>query len=202
MKKINFRKSIPVAMGVFAIFLAANAPALAAPPVLPISIRNELGNTLYLDEYDSIRYETERMKRQKIDRATSPDGTEVIQGGSQDASSIRATVEEIDTKGVYVNSVQVSPSEILSQEEITNVVQGLVGKNVFINDIQAAIDGINALYSSKGYVTARAFLPEQKVEGGKIYIELIESKIGELAVTNNRWTSAGHITKRMEQKKR
>lgn len=48
----------------------------------------------------------------------------------------QAGVEEIDTKGVFVNSVEVAPSEILTKEEINDIVRPLVGRNVFIEDIQ------------------------------------------------------------------
>lgn len=76
----------------------------------------------------------------------------------------QATIEEMNTKGVYVNSIEVAPSEILTKEEINKAIQSLVGRNVFIEDIQKAIDNINNLYAEKGFVTARAFLPEQTVE--------------------------------------
>ncbi len=47
-----------------------------------------------------------------------------------------------------------------------------------MSDIQNAINGLNRLYAERGYVTARAYLPEQTVSNGNIRIELIESKIG------------------------
>lgn len=112
----------------------------------------------------------------------------------------RATVEEIDTKGVYVSSVEVAPSEILTKEEINKVVQPIVGRNVFIEDIQKVIDNINNLYAEKGFVTARAFLPEQTVQNGHIYIALTESKIGSITVSENKWTKDGYITRRLPQK--
>lgn len=112
----------------------------------------------------------------------------------------QATVEEMNTKGVYVNSIEVAPSEILTKEEINKLVQPLVGKNVFIEDIQKVIDSINNLYAEKGFVTARAFLPEQTVQNGNIYIALTESKIGNITVQQNKWTKDGYITRRLPEK--
>ena len=106
----------------------------------------------------------------------------------------------MNTKGVFVNSVEVAPSEILTKEEINKLVQPIVGKNVFIEDIQKVIDSINNLYAEKGFVTARAFLPEQTVENGNIYIALTESKIGSISVQQNKWTKDGYITSRLPQK--
>jgi len=113
---------------------------------------------------------------------------------------IHATIDEMDTKGVYINSVQLAPSEILTKEETDPIIQKLVGRNVFITDIQKVIDEINTLYADKGYVTAKAFLPEQTVTDGNIYIDVIESRIGNITVQENRWTRSKYITDRLPQK--
>lgn len=89
----------------------------------------------------------------------------------------------------------------MTKEEINKLVQPIVGKNVFIEDIQKVIDSINNLYAEKGFVTARAFLPEQTVQNGNIYIALTESKIGNITVEQNKWTKDGYITTRLPQKK-
>ena len=113
---------------------------------------------------------------------------------------IKATIDEVDTKGVYINSVTLAPSEILTKEETDPIIQKLVGRNVFITDIQKVIDEINTLYADKGYVTAKAFLPEQTVTDGNIYIDVIESRIGNISVQENRWTRSKYITDRLPQK--
>ncbi|MBD5402637.1 ShlB/FhaC/HecB family hemolysin secretion/activation protein [bacterium] len=113
---------------------------------------------------------------------------------------MKATVDEMGSKGVYVNSIEVSPSEILTREDINSVIGQYVGRNVFMSDIQNAINALNNLYAERGYVTARAYLPEQTVSNGNIRIELIESKIGNVTVVNNKYTTDGYILKRMPQK--
>ena len=112
----------------------------------------------------------------------------------------QASVEELNSKGVYVTSIEVAPSEILSQSEINSITQKLTGKNVLISDIQAVIDEINNLYASKGFVTARAYLPEQTVENGHIYIALMESRIGNVTIKDNKWTKTGYIERRIPEK--
>ena len=113
---------------------------------------------------------------------------------------MKATIDEIGSKGVYVNSIEVSPSEILTRDEINSVIGQYVGRNVFMSDIQDAVNGINRLYAEKGFVTARAYLPEQTVSNGNIKIDLIESKIGKITVENNKYTTDGFILKRMPEK--
>ncbi|MCM1338740.1 MAG: BamA/TamA family outer membrane protein [Muribaculaceae bacterium] len=113
---------------------------------------------------------------------------------------MKATIDEVGSKGVYVNSIEVSPSEILTREEINNVIGQYVGRNVFMTDIQAAINALNNLYAEKGFVTARAYLPEQTVSNGNIRIELIESKIGDVTVLNNKYTTDKYILNRIPEK--
>ena len=62
------------------------------------------------------------------------------------------------------------------------------------------IDEINALYAKKGFVTARAYLPEQEVANGAIYVGLIESRIGKVTIDGNRWTKSDYILDRIPDK--
>ncbi|MBQ8669279.1 ShlB/FhaC/HecB family hemolysin secretion/activation protein [bacterium] len=172
-----------------------------------IPVMNEIGGSQIHDS-DMMRYDKNRRRGesdyyQYENKRYGTGGSAVKSTASPTASipeSMKATVDEIGTKGVYVNSIEVSPSEILTKEEINSVIGQYVGRNVFISDIQAAINGLNNLYAEKGYVTARAYLPEQTVANGNIKIELIESKIGEVTVVNNKYTTDKYILDRMPQK--
>ena len=112
----------------------------------------------------------------------------------------KAIINEANSQGVYVNSIEVSPSSILSAEEINRIISQYVGRNVYMSDIQKAIDEINDLYAEKGFVTARAYLPEQTVTNGNIKIDLIESRIGKITVEDNKYTTDKYILKRMPEK--
>ena len=136
-----------------------------------------------------------------IDRSGTNGRSTLIQGdpaGMDD--SIKARIDEIGTKGIYVGQIQVDPSEILSSSEIESVVSKYAGRNLFVSDIQAMIDEINNLYAEKGFVTARAYLPEQEVTGGLVHIGLMESRIGNVTVSNNKWTKSNYITNRIPEK--
>ena len=217
MEKINSRKYILKAIMLSALvisasFSKANADQFGGANITPQQMMmqevgaqsglNQMHDTNYLKERYQDNYRNDDynyyQERKKLD--TDPNaGNQIIQ--NYNGGSIhQATVEELNTKGVFVNSVEVAPSEILTKEEINKLVQPIVGKNVFIEDIQKVIDSINNLYAEKGFVTARAFLPEQTVENGNIYIALTESKIGSITVEQNKWTKDGYITSRLPQK--
>ena len=188
-------------------------PALAYDGALPVSI-----NQIMMDSgaAGNIKHDTDMLKYKRDEKEINEDyyrydqnrkfegngGGQIIQDNTSPANGnyMQGQVQDIDTKGVYINSIEVAPSEILSKEEINAIIQPIVGKNVFISDIQKVIDQLNHLYAEKGFVTAKAFLPEQTVENGHIYIELVESKVGNISVEQNKWTRSKYITDRIEQK--
>ena len=150
------------------------------------------------DKYDDSRREVDY---NKYERNKDPNYTNnVIDNYKTENYFQRGNVENSAQNAVFVNSVEVAPSEILTKEEINSAIQPIIGRNVTIDEIQAVVDRINNMYASKGFVTARAFLPEQTVTNGNIYISLTESKIGSITVEKNKWTKDGYITSRMPQK--
>jgi hemolysin activation/secretion protein len=175
---------------------------------IPVPVLNEIGGANIHDS-DTMRYD-KNQRRSDSDyyqyeqkRYYGTGGSPVTNYATSQSSIpdyMKATIDEVGSKGVYVNSIEVSPSEILTREEINGVIGQYVGRNVFMSDIQAAIEGLNNLYAEKGYVTARAYLPEQTVSNGNIKIELIESKIGNVSVINNKYTTDGYILKRIPEK--
>ena len=215
MKKTNSKMNVLKAiLGISALCViaipASVTPANAYEGALPVSI-----NQIMMESGagGSMKHDTDMLRYKRNEKEIKEDyniyenkrnftGNEgqVIKDYNSDSSFMQGQIEDIDTQGVYINSVEVAPSSILSKDEVNNVVKQLVGKNVFISDIQKAIDEINNLYAQKGFVTAKAFLPEQTVQNGHIYIELVESKIGNITVQENRWTKSKYITDRLPQK--
>ncbi len=100
---------------------------------------------------------------------------------------------------VYIGTVSIDPSEILSADEVKAITSQIEGRNVTIAEIQQVVNEINRLYATRGFVTARAYLPEQTITGGNIRIGLIESKVGNVTVNGNKWTRTKYITDRVGQ---
>ncbi len=176
-----------------------------------IPVMNEIGGASIHDA-DLMRYEKNSRMREMdyshYENAKNGTGESPVSNYTDASSNLgaagdpymKATIDEVGSQGVYVNSIEVSPSEILSRDEINSVIGQYVGRNVFMTDIQNAINGLNRLYAEKGFVTARAYLPEQTVSNGNIKIELIESRIGNVSVVNNKYTTDNYILKRIPEK--
>ena len=112
----------------------------------------------------------------------------------------KAKIEEYATKGVYVENIEVSPSQILTEDEIKEIVEDYTQTNITFDQLKELVNRINKLYLDKGYVTARAYIPEQTIENGKIKIELLEGKVGEITIKGNKWTRTKYIKDRINAK--
>jgi len=146
-------------------------------------------------EFERIQKKNEAEKKQKKSKkkgvADEPDEA------AGETPVIKAKIKEYKTKGVYVENVEISSSSILSEKELNYVIKKIKGKNVHFEQLEEAVNQINYLYASKGYVTARAILPTQTVEKGVVKIELIEGKVGRISINGNRWTRSSYINKRL-----
>lgn len=114
---------------------------------------------------------------------------------------IKAKAEEYATKGVYAENIRVSPSQILTQDEIQAILEEYIGTNVTFEQLQGIVKDLNRLYLKKGFVTARAYLPEQTIENGIINIELLEGKFGNVNIYDNKWTKKKYIEDQLDLKK-
>lgn len=81
----------------------------------------------------------------------------------------------------------VGGNTLLSKEEITGALSGFTGSDKTATDVEKAREELEGLYHKEGYPTVLVNIPEQTVEEGIITLQVIESKIGEVRVTGNRY---------------
>lgn len=185
------------------------AKSFAAPPsAVPSNIG--VGGTINVHDMNMIKEKQrfkkretdfEKLQKRKKQEETEPEKpeTEHEVKSTKKTPVIKAQVEEFQTKGVYIDSVEVSKSEILTDEELKNITDKLVNKNIFMTDVKSVVDEINRLYQEKGFITARAYLPEQTINNGLLKIELIEGRVGRFDIKGNRWTRNSYIKGRISQ---
>lgn len=93
-------------------------------------------------------------------------------------------------------SVTFGPSAFLTPEALQAVAQPYVGREVTLTDLTAIVNGVNALYDSRGLVTARALLTPQSIGGGTVHIDLVEGKVGKVKVDGARRLSSDAAVRR------
>lgn len=92
--------------------------------------------------------------------------------------------------------VAFNASHFLTQAELAAIVAPFVGRAVDFAGIQAILNAVNARYAQMGIVTASATLPEQELEGGVLRVELVEGRVGDVAVEGAA-TAAGYVRSRV-----
>ncbi|SEA82990.1 Hemolysin activation/secretion protein [Desulfuromusa kysingii] len=97
---------------------------------------------------------------------------------------------------ILINEIVTDPSEILSDAEIEQITSSYKGSVRSINDLFEMVDKLNALYRDKGFVTAKALLPPQKVENGVVKIRLVEGRVGNVLVEGNQHTRDSFVLNR------
>lgn len=76
-----------------------------------------------------------------------------------------------------------SPSELLLQRALDAIKAQYVGTEVDLADLQNIANAVNALYAAGGFVTASAILPVQDLTDGILDVQLVEGRVGSVALT-------------------
>lgn len=117
------------------------------------------------------------------------------------------TVEEETLKPVaagatfVLKKVTISGATIFSPEVFFSIYKPLIERPVSFSDLDNVIALIKAKYKDKGYLTTTVYLPEQEIKDGIVEIRIVEGKMGELKVEDNRWTSDSLIRRFFHSKK-
>jgi hemolysin activation/secretion protein len=104
---------------------------------------------------------------------------------------------EVSTRTVLIEKFDVSPSAILTPEQITEITDRYLYRELNINQLMGIVNEINKLYATEARVIARAVLPKQKVTDGVVKIQLIEARLGKLQVEGNVHTHDSFIKDRV-----
>ena len=100
---------------------------------------------------------------------------------------------------VHIYRVDISDSEVFSSDEINKFKSLIEEKDVTIEDINNLVKLINAQYLKKGFITARAFITEGKLDG-VLKIELMEAHIGKLAIDGNKYNRDWYLRSQFSHK--
>ncbi len=175
---------------------AVTSPSMAQ--TAPAGVIPQLGTVQQQDIDSARRIEMERRGMRDFENLKSGQEKKAKDVAAKKKKAIvKAKPSEYKTKGVYVEQFVVDSSEILTPEEIKSVIADYEQNNLMFEDIKEVISRINELYLDKGYVTARAYLPEQTIENDTVKIGLFEGKVGKVDINGNRWTHDSHIRKRL-----
>ncbi len=121
----------------------------------------------------------ESLRRQfEPDRPALPPQANV----SVDATPPTESVTPGSTVRFALKAIHFDQSHYFGPDTLAALARPLEGREVGIDELQALVSRINALYTARGLATARAVLAPQAVEDGTVAIRLVEGRLGAITV--------------------
>lgn len=96
-----------------------------------------------------------------------------------------------------LQAVSFDNSVFLTGTELDALAAPLIGKRISLVELRLLAAQVNVLYASRGIVTARAYVPPQRIVDGAVRIALIEGRLGELKVAEGKYTSPDYVRPRL-----
>lgn len=87
---------------------------------------------------------------------------------------------------VAVQAFEFSGNTVIDSSELAAEAAGFTGRELRFAELAEAAARITRLYRSRGYIVARAILPPQDIQGGRVRIQVREGLLGEVKVQRGR----------------
>lgn len=100
---------------------------------------------------------------------------------------------------ILVHGFAVTGNSVIGTEELLALVAPVVGTWLRLTELQQAADVLTQEYRSRGYTLAKAYLPEQDIQGGIVEIAVLEGVLGEIRVVGNAHYSSEFIKTRFQK---
>lgn len=88
---------------------------------------------------------------------------------------------------VFIKDITVTGNTVIDSETLNKIVEPYKNKDLSMEEMSKVTDLITVTYQEKGYILARAYLPEQEIKDGILKITVAEGKIGKIRITGNRY---------------
>jgi hemolysin activation/secretion protein len=136
-----------------------------------------------------IRMQQEEEKRRKTQREFEKIRREREQLKKQVEES-REEEEESDklSQCLTVKSIEIIGAESLSKKLKQRIINKFIGRCIDENILQKIVNETQNIYQKLGLVTTQILVPQQNITKGYLAIEVIEGKIEEIILNNNKFT--------------
>jgi hemolysin activation/secretion protein len=89
-------------------------------------------------------------------------------------------------KKIPIQRFEVSGNEVISTDELRGILAPYEGQSLTLFEIYDVADALTRYYRDRGYSVASVNVPAQKVSTGVVRLEVIEGRIGSIAVDGNK----------------
>lgn len=85
---------------------------------------------------------------------------------------------------IVVKAIHVSGNSVFTAGELEVLVANLIGGEHTLAELDQSTARITAYYRERGYLVARAYLPEQEIKDGVVVINVLEGVVGQQRLNN------------------
>lgn len=168
--------------------LSAAANAQALPPQVNLQPTYNAASELNRILRDLQKSRTERDLQQQLDEATKKEKVPEAPPPEEPA---------VPEATVVLKRIEFTSSTVIPDDELRKIASEYENIQVSIAQLYEMVARVNLWYRERGYVTAMAFLPPQKISEAVLKVTLVEGKVGNVAVEGNRSTRDSFIKKRL-----
>jgi hemolysin activation/secretion protein len=104
----------------------------------------------------------------------------------------------VSTVKVYVREVRVLGSTVFTEQELAQVTDPYLNREITSEDIEALRLALTLLYVKRGYSTSGVLLPDQAIVDGLLTLQVIEGKLSRINVEGNYWFWPLYFTSRLQ----
>jgi len=94
---------------------------------------------------------------------------------------------------------QVEGNTVLADAAIERAVMPFLGPERQMESVEAARAALEKVYQNEGYLTVFVDVPEQRIEGGVVVLNVTEGRVDRLKVSGSRYFSQGYIRSRVPE---
>ena len=89
--------------------------------------------------------------------------------------------------------LRVKGNTLIEKKQLERTIYPFLGPNKSVDTVEEARAALEKLYQIQGYQTVSVDIPEQDVQNGTIYLQVVQGKISRLRIKDSRYFSLGKI---------
>jgi hemolysin activation/secretion protein len=105
----------------------------------------------------------------------------------------------ISTVKVYVREIRVLGSTVFTAQELAQVTDLYLNREITSEDIESLRLAMTMLYVKRGYSTSGALVPDQAIVDGLLTLQVVEGSLSRINVEGNYWFRSIYFTSRLQR---
>jgi hemolysin activation/secretion protein len=98
---------------------------------------------------------------------------------------------------VRVTRFRITGNTVFGEDELRAQIAQFEGREIGSEELEEARRRVTAFYIGKGYINSGALVPDQKVEGGVVHLQVIEGRLAEVRVASGERFAPDYIRDRV-----